>query len=602
VSASLPVLVARGLAVEAVAADEAVAVLRGLNFALAAGRVLGLVGESGAGKSMVGRAIAQVMPPGFRVSHGTVEFAGVDLVAMEASARRGLLGREIGFIPQDPQAALHPLRTVGAQLDEHHRRLGVRGRALRDYGEAALEAVGIAEPGATLPLLARQLSPEACQRVLVAMAFAGQPRLVVADEPTTGLDVVAQARILALVDGLRRTQGTAVLFITHDLRLATGFCDDVAVMYGGDIVEIGPSASLRERPQHPYTRCLQLATPPMTGGRRALYALPEQIPGLRGLARLAGCRFAPRCPVQAEYCLRSEPPLAGDGHLSACLRPGLVPAIQVEGAPAVPWRAAGQVPVLEMAGVSKAFTTGPWWRRGRVAAVREASLRIAPGEFVALVGEGGSGKTTLARLVAGLEAPDGGRIVLDGQDVTTSKASGGGEAARRQLIATVQMVFRDPDAALNPDRRVSDSITQALEARRARAGQRERRARALLAEMGMPLAMGVRLPGQLSPGEKRRVGLARALCAEPRLLVADGMMSGLDVTVQAQLLALLHRLRQDHDFALLFVSHDLSVVRHLCERVVVMYEGSIVEDGPVDTVLGWPRHAATQRLVAAVPK
>jgi peptide/nickel transport system ATP-binding protein len=247
--------------------------------------------------------------------------------------------------------------------------------------------------------------------------------------------------------------------------------------------------------------------------------------------------------------------------------------------------------------VSKAFATGPWWRRGRVAAVREASLRIAPGEFVALVGERGSGKSTLGRLAAGLEAPDAGRIALDGQDATMR-----GEAARRHRLATVQMVFRDPEAALNPSRRVSDSITQALEARGARPGQRERRARALLAEMGMALEMGVRLPGQLSPGETRRVELARALCARPRLLVADEMAAGLDVTVQAQLLALLHRLRQDHDFALLFISHDLSVVRHLCDRVVVMEAGRIVEDGPAETVLGWPRHEATQRLVAAVPK
>jgi peptide/nickel transport system ATP-binding protein len=591
------VLVVRGLAVEAVVGADAVPMLRGLNFALAPGRVLGLVGESGAGKSMVGHAIAQVMPKGFRVSHGAVEFGGVDLVAMEAADRRALLGREIGFIPQDARAALHPLRTVGGLLDEHHRRLGVRGRALREYALAALAAVGIADPGAALGLLADRLSPEDCQRVLVAMAFAGRPRLVVADEPTAGLDVAAQARILALIDALRRAHGAALLFITHDLHLAAGLCDDVAVMYGGDIVELGPAAALRSRPLHPYTRCLQLATPSMAGPRRALYALPAEMPGLRGLARLSGCRFAPRCPVKAEYCLRSEPPLAGDQHLSACLRPGLVPAIRVEGALAAPpWRAAGQVPVLEMACVSKAFATGPWWRRGRVEAVRGVNLSIAPGEFVAVVGEAGSGKSTLARLVAGLEMPDGGRIALGGQDVTME-----GDAAHRQRIATVHMVFPDSDAALNPGRRVSDSITQALEAGRARSGQRERRARALLAEMGMALELGVRLPGQLSPGERRRVGLARALCGKPRLLVADGLLAGLDVTVQAQLLALLHRLRQDHDFALLFVSHDLPVVRHLCDRVVVMQAGRIVEDGPAETVLGWPLHEATRRLVAAVP-
>ncbi len=594
-----PLLVVRGLSVEARVEGEMVPVLRGLNFALAAGRVLGLVGESGAGKSMVGHAVSQRLPPGFRVSHGSVEFAGADLVVMPAEHRRALLGRDIGFIPQDPRAALNPMRTIGAQLDEHHRRLGVRGRrALREYALAALVAVQLADPLGMLARYPHQLSAGECQLVLVAMAFAGRPRLVVADEPTTALDVTAQARIVGLMQALQRAHGTAVLFITHDLRLAAGVCDEVAVMYAGDIVEIGPAAEVMRASRHPYTRCLELSNPPVAGARRALYALPEHMPGLRGLGRLNGCRFAPRCPVKAEYCLRSEPPLEGDAHRSACLRPGLVPTIAVAGSltPA-PWRPAGEAPVLEMERVSKRFATGAWPRRGTVEAVRDVNLRIAPGEFVAVVGESGSGKSTLARLVAGLEQPSGGRIVLAGQDVTA-----GDEAARLHRVGSVQMVFQDPNAALNPRRRVSDIVTQALEARDARSRVREKRARELLAEMGMALELGVRTPAQLSGGQRVRVNIARALCNGPRLLVADEIVSGLDVSVQAQLLMLLHRLRQDHDFALLFISHDLAMVRHLCDRVLVMQGGTIVEEGPTETVFGWPRHEHTRALVAAVPR
>jgi len=594
----MSLLVARGLTVEALVEGETVPVLRGLNFALPPGRVLGLVGESGAGKSMVGRAIAQLLPPGFAVTEGSMAFDGTDLVAMPLGHRRALLGRDIAFIPQEPLTALNPVHTIGAQLAEHHRRLGVRGRRmLRDYALAALSAVFLPDPAGLLSRYPHQLSGGQCQRVLIAMAFAGHPRLVVADEATTALDVTTQSPIVALMGALQRASNTAVLFITHDLRLAASVSDEVAVMYAGEIVEIGPAAQVLHAPRHPYTRCLQLSIPPMAGPRRALYSLPEQMPGLRALARMSGCRFAPRCPVRAEYCLRIEPPLEGDNHRSACLRPGLVPTIEVEATlPASPWRPAGQAPVLALDDISKSFATGAWPRRGRVDAVRGVSLRIAPGEFVAVVGESGSGKSTLGRLVVGLEQPDTGRIVLAGHDVTA-----GDEAARQHRIATVQMVFQDPQSALNPRRRVASIITQALEAQNAKFSVREKRARALLAEMGMPLELGLRTPAQLSGGQRQRVNIARALCSVPRLLVADEIVSGLDVSVQAQLLTLLNRLRQDHDFALLFISHDLSVVRHLCDRVLVMHQGEIVEEGPTETVFGWPRHEHTRTLLAAVP-
>jgi peptide/nickel transport system ATP-binding protein len=592
----MSVLAARGLTVEARRRGGTVPVLRGINFAVEPGQVLGLVGEAGAGAAVVGRAVAQRLPPGLALVHGSLSFLDAELAGMPAEERRGLLGRDIAFLPPSARSALHPGRTVGAQLEAHLRHLGVARRELRGQAMAALAGVGVAE--AVLGRLPHRLSQEECQLVLVALAFAGAPKLVVAEDPTSALDAAAQGRVLAAVQGLRRAQGAAMLFITRDLLLAGAICDELAVMMGGDIVEIGPAASVLRAPRHPYTRSLLLATPPMRGPRPDLYLLPEPASGERALVGVAGCRFAPRCPVRAEYCLRTEPPLEGDGHRSACIRPGLVPTIMAQGeVPPPPWRPVGEVPVLALEGVAKAVTAGPAWRRETVAAVHDVSLRIAPGEFVAVVGEEGCGASLLARLAAGLERPAAGRTVLAGVDVTAED-----ESARRQRAATVQMVFDEAQAALTPWRRVSDIVTEALTVRHARFRVRETRARQLLAEMGMALELGVRLPGQLGEAQRRRVALARALCGEPKLLVADGLFDGLDAPAQADLLGLLLRLRHRIDFALLLVCRDLAVARHLCERVLVMHQGAIVEDGLADTVFGWPRHDATKALLAGSPR
>lgn len=589
----MSVLAARGLAVEARRRGRATPVLRGVNFTVAPGQVLGLVGEAGSGVGLIGRTVAQALPAGMVVSHGSLAFQGAELVGMPQDALRGLLGREIAFLPAAPRAALHPGRTAGAQLEAQLLHLGVARRGLRDRAAAALAALGVAAPERVLACLPQALSQEECQLVLAAMAFAGSPKLVVADEPTGTLDVAAQGRVLAAIGALRRAQGAAMLLLTRDVMLAGRVCDEVAVMVGGEIVETGPAGPVLQAPRHPYTRTLLLACPPLSGPRRELYVLPEPPAAptgavARAMAQVAGCRFAPRCPVRAEYCLRTEPPLEGDGHRAACIRTGLVPTIAVAGeAPPPPWRAAGEVPVLALEAVAQEEGPGP--------AVRDATLRIAPGEFVALVGEAGSGTATMARLAAGLVRPEAGQVVLEGVDVTA-----GDGAARRHLAATVQMVFRDTATGLNPRRRISDIVTEALAVGQARFRVRETRARQLLAEMGMALELGVRLPGQLAEGQRRRVALARALCGQPRLLVADGLLDGLDAPAQADLLGLLQRLRQRMGFALLLACRDLAVARHLCERVVVMHQGAIVEDGLADTVFGWPRHAATRALLAGV--
>ncbi|MCW3474356.1 dipeptide ABC transporter ATP-binding protein [Limobrevibacterium gyesilva] len=595
----MSLLEARDLSVSVSLDGQAVPVLRRLNLALEPGKVLGLVGESGAGKSMIGRTVAQLLPPGFSVTSGSLMFDGRDLVRMAPARRRGLLGRDIAFIPQEPLTALNPVLTIGAQMDEHFVHLGMTGRQERHArAVTALEAVHLPEAGDLLRRYPHQLSGGMCQRVLIAMAFASHPRLVVADEPTTALDVTIQAHIMELMAELQRRDGTAVLFITHDLRLAARICDDICVLYAGAVVEQGPARKVFGLPSHPYTRCLQLANPSMRGARRALYALPEQMPGLRALTGIAGCRFAPRCPVAADECRSLDPPLAGDGHKAACLRSELTASIDVGDARRPPAPHRGQKPLLEVAGLSKRFTSGSLFRRSATLAVRDVSFRIGAGEFVAVVGESGSGKSTLGRLLMGLESPSAGRIMLAGQDVTI-----GTEAARQHRIRMAQMVFQDPQSALNPRRRVGAIVTQALEAggQRVSRDARERRAGELLAEMGLSPEMATRTPSQLSGGQRQRVNIARALCTVPKLLVADEIVSGLDVSVQAQMLTLLQRLRQELDFAMLFISHDLSVVRHLCDRVLVMYRGEIVEQGATEAVFAAPQHDYTRTLLAAVP-
>ena len=597
----MSVLVADGLTVEANLGGRRVQAIRRLSFTLPAGCILGLVGESGAGKSMVGRAIAQALPPGFAITGGGLRLAGEDLINAGVARRRALLGREIAFIPQEPMTALNPVMTVGAQIGEHLARLGVPRGGRRRQTIELLGRVHLAEPAELLRRYPHELSGGMCQRVLIAMAFASRPRLVVADEPTTALDVTIQARIVQLIAEMQARDGTAVVFITHDLRLAARICNEIIVLYAGRPVERGPTALLLSRPAHPYTRCLQMAAPAMAGQPHALHILPEQMPGLAALAAMQGCRFAPRCPLAEADCRMQDPPdlPAGPDRSVACLHMDRTANIApVPGAPAFAGGATAEV--LRVEALGKRFRRGRgWFRRGGVTeAVRAASFTIDAGEFVGLVGESGSGKSTVAKLVMGLERPSSGRILLGGSDVTA--ASG---AARAQRLAWAQMVFQDPQSALNPRRRVADIVTQRMQVgvHRAPHAARMERARALLREVGLSPEIGARFPAQLSGGQRQRVNIARALCAVPRLLVADEIVSGLDVSVQAQLLDVLLRLRRELGIAMLFISHDLSVVRHLCDRVVVMVRGEIVEQGNTASVFDTPRHPYTRRLLAAVP-
>ncbi|WP_293857671.1 ABC transporter ATP-binding protein [uncultured Alsobacter sp.] len=597
-------LEARGLTVTAGRGENVPKVLRELSFTVERGQVLGLVGESGAGKSMIGRVIGRSLPTGFRVASGSLLFEGQDLVGLPADRLTGLLGDRIAFIPQEPLTALNPVLTIGAQFGEHLERIGVPRGERRARAAAALKDVRLRDPDALLDLYPFQLSGGMCQRVLIAMAFASEPALIVADEPTTALDVSTQATVVQIIRRMQRDHGTALLFITHDLRLASRVCDDLLVLYAGDVVERGPAADVSAAPRHPYTRALQAANPPLAGTDRRLVTLPDQMPGISRFTALHGCRFAPRCPVADPTCATAVPPLepVGTRHVVRCVGECLAKAAEATvAAPALVRGDARGETVLTVEGVSKHYPGKRDWlgRRGPGAdAVKGADVTVAAGEFVGVVGESGSGKSTLAKLVMGLEEPTSGRIAIDGKPVIANDP-----ASREIRLGALQMVFQDPQSALNPRRPVERLVTQSLEAPHHATTEAERlaRARSLMLETGLSPDLLDRYPSQLSGGQKQRVNIARALCVTPRLLVADEIVSGLDVSVQAQILNLLLDLRAARGIGLLFISHDLAVVRYLCDRVMVMKNGDVVEAGPTEEVFSNPRHPYTRALMAAVP-
>ena len=584
--------------------------LRDLNISLQRGQVLGLVGESGAGKSMIGRIIAGHTPPGFEITRGRVLFENTDLLSLGRKAWRALLGRRIAFIPQEPLTALNPVLTVSQTFDEHLAHLGIAPRERRALMLQQLEAVHLPRRDEMLQRYPHELSGGQCQRVLIAMAFAANPALMVADEPTTALDVVSQVNVLRLLAEQRRQHETAMLLITHDLRLAAHVCDDITVLYAGVQVEYGPAREVLRRSRHHYTRALDQATPDVHGPQRRLSPLSGQMPGVSALGSMSGCRFASRCPQRMPTCETAPPALleSTPGHWVRCLKPHDAASNPQDGSDEtavaqIPDGNAVAMPLIELRDATLCYTA----RRGlfgqrkvRNFAIEGLSLKIQPGEFVGIVGESGSGKSSVAKLIVGAEALTDGSLLIEGQDRALANAE-----VRRLNREHLQMIFQDPHSALNPRRSVYRLLTQAYEADRQAANltrhKREDRARELLDDVGLPKDTLARFPSQLSGGQKQRVNIGRALCVMPRLIVADEIVSGLDVSVQAQILNLLLELGKRHGIALVLISHDLSVVRYLCSRVVVMQRGKVVEQGKTDEVFSNPKHSYTQQLLASVP-
>ena len=597
------------------------AVLRGIDLDVPEGRMLGLVGESGAGKSMVGRMVAGNLPPGFTITQGAIYFRGTDLNHLPPAQRRAMLGRQIAFIPQEPLSGLNPALTVRQQLFEHLRHVGIPAARHESYACERLHEVGLADAAGMLARYPHQMSGGQCQRILIAMAFCGDPALIFADEPTTALDVITQAQIMRVLAEQQRRHQTSVVLVTHDLRLAAHVCDSIAVLYAGEVVEFGSARQVLDEPLHPYTRSLKESAPGMAAPTQALRTLPDFMPGLRDFATLRGCRFASRCPSRQEVCGQRDIALLDRGgeRAARCLPsiPPLRAPADEDGTAFLVMRAmppSSAEPVVTLSDVALRYPGRArlFKARPQLQILQPLSLSVAQGEFLGIVGESGSGKTSLARLIAGMVPPSAGRIAYATSESATDTPSAkpSRPATGRAPLADphdVQLVFQNPDSALNPRRTVGSLVTQILEAApagtSANTGRSARLEAALrlLASVGLPPEAVDRLPSQLSGGQKQRVNIARALCVTPRLIVADEIVSGLDVSVQALILNLLLRLKQELGIALVFVSHDLAVVRYLCTRVLVLHQGNVVEQGPVDEVFERPRHAYTRALIAAVP-
>jgi peptide/nickel transport system ATP-binding protein len=578
-------------------------VIDGVSFAIARGEAFGLVGESGCGKSTVAYHLLGYQRPTSRVEGGQVVHAGTDVLSLARPALDRLRGDRISLVPQNPTTALTPGMRVGEQIAEvltQHR----AEKSAADIAERTRELLGLVGL-ANVERIGRryphQLSGGQQQRVIVAMALACEPDLVVLDEPTTGLDVTTQEQIIALLRSLRARLGMSMLYVTHDLGVLAEIADRVGVMYAGQMVEIAPTAALFRQPHHPYTRGLIASIPQIDAG-----GSPRGRP-LRGLLRREelpqGCPFQPRCEFAESSCAINRQRLVAvaSEHEVACQRWQAIaaPTPVAPEAAATP-SAQTPAPLLTLEGVTLGYGASTWLRLPRsnaTAVVQELSFRIQRGEVFALVGESGSGKSTVARAISGLLTPAAGRIMFDGTPLPGSVRTRSGDLRRR-----IQYVFQNPDASLNPRLRVGRIIGRPLEMfeQLDRAAFKQRIAVALQ-DVRLDADYVVRYPDQLSGGERQRVAIARALVAKPDLLLCDEILSALDVSVQASVLALLRRLRQEHQLAMLFISHDLAVVRSLADRVGVLFRGHLMEVGRVADAFAPPFHPYTHSLLMAVP-
>jgi peptide/nickel transport system ATP-binding protein len=585
--------------------DRWLNVVNGVDFAVYSGEALGLVGESGCGKTTTAVALLGKRRKGSRIRKGSIRFLGNDVLSAGVAALRRLRGKQVSLVPQNPTTALSPGMRVGNQIAEamkvHHH--GGSRAAVSERVHELLRQVRLPQPVRTARMYPHQLSGGQQQRVTIAMALACEPKLIVLDEPTTGLDVTTQAQILELLAGLREELGLAMVYVTHNLGVVTSICDRVGVMYAGMLIEEAPTSELFRNPRHPYTQGLIAAVPSVKSPRAGRSVLLQ---GLLQREQLpSGCRFAPRCHFAVDACfVEPQSPVAvGPDHQAACMREPDIPALAAREAAAVVHavpRARSQTQ-LQVGGIDCAYEFRRGWRtlrREPRVVVRDVSFELRHRETYALVGESGSGKSTIARAVGGLLVPTAGEIAFDGVKITVPVAR-----RPRDLRRAIQLVLQNPDASLNPLRRVSQIVGRPLElyyglGRK----ERQRRVASLLDDVRLPAAFQGRYPDELSGGERQRVAIARALAAEPKLMLCDEILSALDVSVQADVLDLLRKLQAEHGLSYLFISHDLAVVRSISHRVGVLYRGRLVEEGDVEDVYSPPYHPYTHVLLSAVPE
>ena len=581
----------------------------GVSFAVDEGECLGLVGESGCGKTTTGLSIMRLLPVGGRIAGGSIRVAGTDLTTLNMRAMRRLRGKAVGMIYQEPMTSLNPTMTIGEQVAEPLRlHLGLSRSAARKRTLDVLDLVRLPRPRERLDSYPHELSGGLRQRVMIAIALACEPAVLLADEPTTALDVTIQAQILELLDELRASLRMAVVLITHDMGVIAGHTDRVAVMYAGRIVEVADTTTLFSGMRHPYTRALLQSIPRLDHDPdRPLASIQGLPPSLA--EPITGCGFRPRCSFATEVCALQDPMLTGTpAHLAACFNPIEGPgelavsplSDQTSSARALE---ASDGRLLELEDLVKEFplSIGGSLYGGAgqsVKAVSGVSLTVRTGETFGLVGESGCGKTTLGRLIVGLQRPTSGVIRFGDEDVTALRGSRLRVSRRYR-----QLMFQDPFASLDPRMRVHAILGEPLTIQRlGKRVDRRNRIRELLGEVGLSERVLDLYPHELSGGQRQRVGLARALMLNPRLLVADEPVSALDVSIQAQVLNLMKALQQRHTLTSVVISHDLAVIRFLADRIGVMYLGEIVEIGRAADVYARPAHPYTRGLLDAIPR
>jgi len=604
-----PLLRVENLGVQLGHGSHAIRPVDGVSFSIRHGETFALLGESGCGKSMTALSILRLLPqPTGRITGGRVWLGDEDITALPESGMRHVRGRRIAMIFQEPMTSLNPVLTAGDQIAEvlrqHH---GLKGHAAATRVLELLDAVGIPDTHRRRGEYPHQLSGGMKQRIMIAMALAGEPDLLIADEPTTALDVTIQSQVLELLQQLQQDTGMAILLITHDLGIVAGMADRVAVMYAGQLVEEADRAGFYRDPRHPYSRKLFESLPDVRKRSQALATIPGTVPPLNRV--FTGCRFTERCEVGWEYCRDHVPdwnPAATGGH-ARCHREatGLdippLPAAQAARPAAAVVQQDGRA-LLEVDDLQVHFPIHKGvFRRvaGHVYAVDGVSLQIPRGSTLALVGESGCGKTTVGKGILQLIRPTAGRVRFDDTELTRLD---GGEL--RRLRARFQFIFQDPYSSMNPRMMVGDIVEEGMIAQGIGGNRTQRRARVeqLFAQVGLSARHIARYPHEFSGGQRQRICIARALAVDPQLVICDEPTSALDVSVQAQILNLLKDLQNTLGLSYLFITHNLSVVSYLADRVAVMYLGRIVEEGPVGAILDHPQHPYTRALLSAVPQ
>ena len=613
-----PVLEVTDLRTEFRLRHRSVTAVDGVSFSVGPGECVGLVGESGCGKSTTGLSVMRLLPAAGHITGGSIMLGGRDLVTLDSAEMQDVRGAEVAMIYQDPMTSLNPTMPIGKQISEAVRlHSDVTSAQARSRALELLGLVGMPKPAERMEDFPHQLSGGLRQRVIIAMALASEPRLLIADEPTTALDVTIQAQILDLLDTLRAQLRMSVILITHDMGVIAGRADRVMVMYAGKIAESAGTGDLFGQTRHPYTEALLQSVPRLDhDARQRLPSVSGMPPDLSSLP--PGCRFAPRCRYVQADCQVSEPPLTGpEDHQAACFHPvgeqphaaaeALVPQPRVSAAAAgtMTTRARNEATgapadvaaLLTTEELVKEFPVHGRAGGGTVKAVSGVSLTVLPGKTLGLVGESGCGKTTLGRVMVGLQRPTGGTVRFDGQDVT--HLSGKSLRLRRR---DRQLMFQDPYSSLDPRMRIGalmaePMVVQGIGTRT----ERSARVSEMLGEVGLGDRMADMYPHELSGGQRQRVGLARALILNPRLIVADEPVSALDVSVQAQVLNLMRSLQDRHDLSYVVISHDLSVIRYLASEIAVMYLGKVVEIAPAGDLYERTVHPYTRGLIDAIP-